>query len=49
MYFVVPTATIKGQVVKARGFYVVYSLDDAALAPTVWPLASHNPSRDGRK
>jgi hypothetical protein len=49
MYFVAPTATIEGEVVKARGFYVAYSLKDAALAPTVWPLAAHNPSGDGRK
>lgn len=49
MYFVAPTATIEGQVVKARGFHVAYSLRDAALAPTVWPPAARNPSGNGRK
>ena len=45
MYF----ATIEGEVVKARGFYVAYSLRDAAQAPAVWPPAARNPSGDGRK
>lgn len=49
MYFVVPTATIGGQKILARGSYVAYSLKDAGQAPAIWPNAEHNATGDGRK
>jgi hypothetical protein len=49
LYFVVPTATISGEKVLARGFYVAYSLSRAGQAPTVGPQAEQNPSGDGKK
>jgi len=49
MYFVVPTAAIAGENIKARGFFVAYSLTTPGQAATVWPVAEHNPTGDGRK
>ena len=49
MYFIVPTATIGGEKVLARGFFVAYSLRDPGQPPTVWPRAEHNPPGDVRK
>jgi hypothetical protein len=49
MYFVVSTAKIEGQDIKARGSYIAYSLKNAGQAATVWPRVELHPSGDGHK
>jgi hypothetical protein len=49
LYLVTPVATLNGEQVKARGFYVGYSTRDAGGAPTVWPHAAPNAKGDSGK
>jgi hypothetical protein len=49
MYFVVPTATVNGERLLARGFYKAYSLKVAGQPPVVWPAPENNPPGDGQK
>jgi len=49
MYFVVPTATVNGEKILARGFYKAYSLKVAGQPPAVWPTPDKQPTGDGRK
>jgi hypothetical protein len=49
MYFVVPTATVEGHTVHARGFYVAYSTSRSSDAATVWPTPNPNATGDVRK
>jgi len=49
LYLVTPVATLDGEQVKGRGFYVGYSTRDAGAAPTVWPSAAPNAKGDPGK
>ncbi|HZL17149.1 MAG TPA: hypothetical protein VFG23_05340 [Polyangia bacterium] len=49
MYFVVPTATVEGHTVHARGFYVAYSMSNSGSVATVWPTPNPAATGDVRK
>jgi hypothetical protein len=48
MYFVAPTATVDGEVIHSRGFFVAYSVTDAGQTALVWPRADPGAKGDPR-
>ena len=49
MYFVVPTATVEGHTMHARGFYVAYSMSNSGSAAAIWPAPNPTATGDVRK
>jgi hypothetical protein len=46
---VVPIATVDGQRIEGRSYYVFYAVDDKKLAPIVWPKPNPQATGDVRK